>query len=389
MTTSDLPALKKSERTELLAESKVKCNDDAIGDVCTPLVSRLNKNQEHDYESNRYYSHLKEKPLKATQDELKCNGSARESDKEDVRTPVQYKTIAESFLDLDVTVWDGIFAILVYLSFGVVAYSFVFEKWSIVDSLYFSVVTFSSVGYGDITPGTVSGKWFTCLFAMVGVAMLGIALGVIGSHIVELDLMRITEIMESQRKHLLDNLGKRLRLSKGEEKPQQKHYSQKGVGKLLLYACVLCFQAYMIGKQQAWPISDTVYFCVISMLTVGYGDLSPHTTTEKFYAIFFIIIGVAFATEVISVIANTVKDAKLNRGLKHLQSHEMTLKDLQEMDLNHDGTVTREEFLQFMLLSLGKVEQDLLDKIHNTFDAFDHMGNGVLSNEDLVKHIRR
>jgi len=39
-----------------------------------------------------------------------------------------------------------LFAILLYMSCGVVSYSYIFEKWPIVDSLYFSVVTFTTVG---------------------------------------------------------------------------------------------------------------------------------------------------------------------------------------------------------------------------------------------------
>ena len=39
-----------------------------------------------------------------------------------------------------------LFAILLYMSCGVVSYSYIFEKWPIIDSLYFSVVTFTTVG---------------------------------------------------------------------------------------------------------------------------------------------------------------------------------------------------------------------------------------------------
>lgn len=43
--------------------------------------------------------------------------------------------------------WYGIMTILLYLIIGVVAYSFIFEGWHWIDSLYFSMVTFTTVSF--------------------------------------------------------------------------------------------------------------------------------------------------------------------------------------------------------------------------------------------------
>jgi len=47
----------------------------------------------------------------------------------------------------------------------------VFEKLSFPDAVYLAVVTISTVGYGDIVPKTPAGRWFTCLFIIIGVGM--------------------------------------------------------------------------------------------------------------------------------------------------------------------------------------------------------------------------
>ena len=46
------------------------------------------------------------------------------------------------------------------------------EKWSWLDSLYFSITTLATVGYGDISPHTDIGKIFTMGYIIIGVGVL-------------------------------------------------------------------------------------------------------------------------------------------------------------------------------------------------------------------------
>lgn len=45
------------------------------------------------------------------------------------------------------------------------------EGWSWIDSFYFSVVTISTVGYGDFSPETAAGKLFTIAYIIVGLGV--------------------------------------------------------------------------------------------------------------------------------------------------------------------------------------------------------------------------
>ena len=57
------------------------------------------------------------------------------------------------------------------LSVGVVFYHHVENlKW--LDALYFSVITLTTVGYGDIVPTTDAAKLFTVFYVLIGVGII-------------------------------------------------------------------------------------------------------------------------------------------------------------------------------------------------------------------------
>lgn len=45
------------------------------------------------------------------------------------------------------------------------------EGWSLLDAAFFSVVTISTVGYGELVPQTVLGKLFAMFYILVGLGV--------------------------------------------------------------------------------------------------------------------------------------------------------------------------------------------------------------------------
>lgn len=45
------------------------------------------------------------------------------------------------------------------------------ENWSLIDALYFCVMTLSTIGYGDLAPTTDASKIFTVVFAVMGIGL--------------------------------------------------------------------------------------------------------------------------------------------------------------------------------------------------------------------------
>jgi voltage-gated potassium channel len=46
------------------------------------------------------------------------------------------------------------------------------EHWTFLDSIYFSITTMATVGYGDLSPHTAIGKIFTIFYLIIGIGML-------------------------------------------------------------------------------------------------------------------------------------------------------------------------------------------------------------------------
>ena len=61
--------------------------------------------------------------------------------------------------------------VLLLLALGTWFYARV-EGWSALDALYFSVVTLTTVGFGDFTPQTAAGKIFTIFYILVGLGLI-------------------------------------------------------------------------------------------------------------------------------------------------------------------------------------------------------------------------
>ena len=65
-----------------------------------------------------------------------------------------------------------------------------FEGWSVLDSLYFSVITLTTVGYGDLSPTRPGTKIFTMVFIIVGIGILLAFINMVAKHALEAGSLR-------------------------------------------------------------------------------------------------------------------------------------------------------------------------------------------------------
>lgn len=70
-------------------------------------------------------------------------------------------------------------AVLAWLAIGTFAYREL-EGWNLIQSLYFSTVTLTTIGYGDLHPTNDFSRLFTVFYIVFGVFTVIGAVGIIG-----------------------------------------------------------------------------------------------------------------------------------------------------------------------------------------------------------------
>lgn len=92
---------------------------------------------------------------------------------------------------------DLLITTFMILLMGTLTYHYL-EGWGIIDSLYFSVVTLTTIGYGDFTPKTDAGKLFTVLYIIVGIGMILSFINTIQHHYTYMKYREKKEILKAK-----------------------------------------------------------------------------------------------------------------------------------------------------------------------------------------------
>ncbi len=105
-------------------------------------------------------------------------------------------------------IFYAVAAVVVAISLGALGF-FLIEGWSIFDSLYVSTQTVTTVGYGDLTPATKTGRTFSTIFMLAAVGVVLYALTSTVQEIVQSELVatfgqrRRSKKMSKLRNHFI------------------------------------------------------------------------------------------------------------------------------------------------------------------------------------------
>ncbi|KAK4771116.1 hypothetical protein SAY87_031648 [Trapa incisa] len=193
------------------------------------------------------------------------------------------------------------------------------KTMSLLDAVYFCVVTMTTVGYGDLVPATILTKLLACAFVFSGMALIGLIISKAADYLFEKQEVPLLKAL---------HLNKKLSPSEIETEIHQARYKCNTV--LFILALLI--------------VSGTFFFYVAEM------------NTEK----------------------------RQQSLAKWVLRRRMTNMDLEAADLGEDGVVRAAEFIIYKLKEMGKITQEDIALVLNEFDELDVDRSGTLSVSDLT-----
>ncbi|KAK8702335.1 hypothetical protein V6N13_020696 [Hibiscus sabdariffa] len=88
---------------------------------------------------------------------------------------------------------------------------------------------------------------------------------------------------------------------------------------LILGVAIYSFNRDEFSGVETHPVVDALYFCIVTMCTIGYGDIAPLTPATKIFACVFVLVGFGFIDILLSGVVNYVLDLQENMILTGIQ----------------------------------------------------------------------
>jgi len=103
--------------------------------------------------------------------------------------------------EIFIVIWAALLLILT----GTIVYSLL-EGWSLLDALYVTIITITTVGYGDLSPDTTSGRVFAIFFTMIAIGIGGYAISVLAAFAIEKQATKLERILRKRKMERINAL---------------------------------------------------------------------------------------------------------------------------------------------------------------------------------------
>jgi len=276
------------------------------------------------------------------------------------------------------------------------------------DSCWFTLVSMSTVGYGDYYPNTPAGRYLNCFVIVLGTYVFGgIFSSVLQFFMARRELSETREInaasrMKSTAAMRGGNLiigaaihahhhGRRDIRGMAKEEPLTKIYAMMAGFFGLLFVAIFFFRYYEPWAEEGddgfedWDV--TIHFLLVTVSTVGYGDIAPGSLLGRIFGALLIVLGVALLAQIMSLWVEhfeVVKQKKLRKVVMEQSLTSMDEFEFFDRDGESDGVIEKHEFLGKMLILIDACDELLVQDIMDRFAELDVDNSGHLDKNDFI-----
>ena len=243
------------------------------------------------------------------------------------------------------------------------------EGWDTTDCIYFLTVSISTVGYGDLHPTNDKSRTFTIFVILVGLIFIFSIISDMANFIISLAEEQAAKIRKQQDFVQVD---------------PWKYWKKRGytLGLVLL---LVFFGALIVWLyEEEWSYIKSLYFIVVTVTTVGYGDIDLPREGSKVFLIFFIPISVCVVAGALGSLGAIQIEMEADKKKLESLNRKLDFNMIREMDTDGDG-VDKLEFLVAMLVQNGICDKENdIDPWLKRFEELDADGSGRLDVEDIA-----
>uniref|UniRef100_A0A5B7BG65 Putative two-pore potassium channel 3-like n=1 Tax=Davidia involucrata TaxID=16924 RepID=A0A5B7BG65_DAVIN len=275
--------------------------------------------------------------------------------------------------------------VIIYAIIGIAVYLFksgsfkCTETLKPVDALYFTVVTLCTIGYGDIVPNTTFTKLFTCVFILVGFGFVDILLNGLVVYVLDRQEAVLLSTLDENRyntmvqKYVIDT-----------EKGRMRIRMKVGLASAVVIGCI-AIGTVTVHFLEGMSWVDSIYLSVTSVTTVGYGDFAFTTLKGRCFAIVWLLVSTLAVARAFLYLTELRIDKRNRKIAKWVLQKKMTLGDLVAADLDHDGSISKSEYVIYKLKEMGRIAEKDIMQICKQFDMLDNSNCGKLTVADLME----
>ncbi|KAF7840524.1 two-pore potassium channel 1-like [Senna tora] len=232
----------------------------------------------------------------------------------------------------------------------------------------------TTVGYGDLVPNTSLAKLLACIYVFTGMALCGIILSKAADYFLEKQ-----EILLVRAVHVGGHVDPTELLKEVE--------AHKVKYKLLLVSFTLL--VLIIGGTvflhlvEGLELLDAFYCVCCTVTTLGYGDKSFSSGIGRGFAVVWILSSTICLAQFFMYVAEIYTEGRQRSLVKMVLNRKLSLSDLEAADLDHDKVVSAGEFIVYKLKEMGKISQEDISILMETFRKLDYDKSGTLTEADL------